>query len=708
MAVLNDATPLLAVNAVVFDTETTGLDVREARIVQFGAIGITRGRIEPGDSFDRLVDPGMPIPPRSTDVHGIDDTMVKGAPRFAEAWKAFTVFAGKRLLVGFSVGFDLAVIQREAERAGVPYVQPRALCVRMLAQVALPHLHDPALELLAEHLGVGVLDRHTAMGDARITAEVFRKLVPHLTARNVRTVAEAERVCAGLAPTVERHQAAGWAEPYDDKSAKRESLPALGSVDPFAFRHTVGEAMARDPVVAKSVISLARAVAIMTERRISSLFVSKTGEGGDLVSAYGILTERDVMRQIAAHGAAALEMSCAVCATRPIISVAQSDLAYRAIGIMNRHRIRHLAVSAKDGTLAGVVSARDFLKLRSSPALDLHNRISTAPSSVEMADAWSTLPAVAAAMLADDIDARLTTRIISDEMGAMTARAAELAAADMAAAGLGPAPCAHAVILLGSGGRGESLLAADQDNGIIFERGDPDGPEDRWFAELGRRMSEHLHAAAIPLCKGGVMARNPQWRGSLGAWKDRVMHWVLRASPADILNVDIFFDLQPVHGEAVLAHELRAFAYREAGSDLALAKLLAEAGAQVPAATTLFGALRTENGRIDLKRHGLFPLVAGARALAIRHGITAQSTKDRLTELGARDGGPRPQFGLLAEAHLLLLTLILRQQIRDIAAGIPASNGIDPKELDARTLARLKKALASVQTMPDFVRTEMF
>nr|MCU0830761.1 DUF294 nucleotidyltransferase-like domain-containing protein [Rhizobiaceae bacterium] len=517
-----DAMPLLAVTAAVFDTETTGLDVRDARIVQFGGVGLARGRIEPDDSFDMLVNPGVPIPPKTTAIHGITDAMVAGAAPFRDVYSRFNAWRGRRLMLGFSVGFDLAVLQREAERANLPAPVPRALCVRMLAQVALPHLHEPSLDVLADHLGVPAGDRHTALGDSLITAQVFRKLVPHLTARNVRTVAEAERACAGLSATVQRQQAAGWAEPFDDKSGRAASLPALGAVDPFAFRHTVSDAMARNPVVAKGCLSVLQAVHLMTERKISSLFITKTGESGLPVANYGILTERDVMRLVAQDGPQALERSCAVCATRPLIAIPGTDLAYRAISLMGRRKIRHLAVADAEGRLAGVVSARDFLKLRSSPALDLHNRIVTAVAPAEMAEAWGSLPAVAAAMLSDAVDARLMTRIISDEIGAMTARATELALADMETAGQGMPPCGFCVVVLGSGGRGESLLAADQDNAIIFAEGAPDGPQDRWFAELGMRLSEHLHAAAIPLCKGGVMARNPQWRGSLGVWKDRV------------------------------------------------------------------------------------------------------------------------------------------------------------------------------------------
>ncbi|MFZ2099519.1 MAG: 3'-5' exonuclease, partial [Oricola sp.] len=66
MARLTDATPLIAVEAIAFDSETTGLDTKSARIVQLGAIGLKAGRIEESDAFNRLVNPGVPIPSTAT------------------------------------------------------------------------------------------------------------------------------------------------------------------------------------------------------------------------------------------------------------------------------------------------------------------------------------------------------------------------------------------------------------------------------------------------------------------------------------------------------------------------------------------------------------------------------------------------------------------------------------------------------------------
>ena len=117
-------------------------------------------------------------------------------------------------------------------------------------------------------------------------------------------------------------------------------------------------------------------------------------------------------------------------------------------------------------------------------------------------------------------------------------------------AGKGDPPVAYAVLVLGSAGRGESLLAMDQDNAIVFAEGEPDGAADRWFADLGKHIADILHEVGVPYCKGGVMAKNPAWRGSARVWGERVAEWIGRSSPEDLLSVDIFFDLRVVHGDA--------------------------------------------------------------------------------------------------------------------------------------------------------------
>ena len=697
------ATPLIALEAVALDTETTGLDASRVRIVQVGAIALKAGVVEPEPVLDLLVDPGIPIPSASSKIHGITNAMVRQAPDFATAHAALLEFTRGRLIIGHSIGFDLAVMEKEAERAGLSWQRPRTLCVRMLAQVSNPGLADYSLDTLASWLGVAIGGRHSALGDATAAAEVFVALLPKLQERGVRTLAEAERASLGLTNELDKAHQAGWAQPVAAPAA-----PVFQAVDPYAYRHRVGDLMSHPPVVAPAAMTARAVIALMVERKISSVFVSEAGEADADVGAYGIVTERDVMRLIAARGEAAFDVPVGDFATRPLASIRAEAFAYRAMGRMDRLKIRHLAVRREDGRLAGIVSARDLLKLRAGAALNLDDRLEGAASAADMATAWATLPSVADGLMAEKIDARVISEIVSEELCAVTRRAAILAEAAMAAEGLGGPPCPYALLVLGSGGRGESLLAADQDNAIVYETGEPDGPEDLWFAELGRRLAAMLDTAGVPFCKGGVMAKNASFRGSAALWRTRVEDWVRRSRPQDLLNVDIVFDLRPVHGSLRLGFDLFAHAYATGGSQAHFAKLLGANLDALASPFTLFGGFQTENGRLDLKMYGLFPIVAAARTLAIRHGIAERSTKARLERLIGLDiGGDRDMKAMLS-GHGLLLSLLLAQQTRDLHAGIPASNKVETGRLSKDEQAELKSVLKTLQSAPGLVKDLMF
>lgn len=694
------ATPLAALDAVVFDTETTGLDTRTARIVEIGAV-----RLRNGETFAELVDPGEPIPPGSTAVHGIDDETVAGASRFSEVWARFANHAGGRVLIGYSVGYDLAILEREAGRAGIAWKKPRSLCLRLLSVLANPSLPDYSLDMIAGWLGLRIEDRHRALGDAKAAAAIFEALLPRLADRGIRTLAEAERACLSLTAELETHHRAGWSEPV---SRPGEDRAFLRAVDPYAYSHRIADIMASPPVIVAADATLAEAIAVMTDRRISSVFVSPDAAPDRDVGAYGILTERDVMRRIARDGAAALGEGVGEIATRPLASIREGAFVYRAIGRMARLRIRHLAVRTESGALSGIVSARDLLKLRGGAAVNLDDAIEDAGTPGQLAAAWAMLPAVAEALIAEDIDARQIAGVVSEELRAMTRRATQIAEAAMSAAGRGQAPCPYAVLVLGSGGRSESLLAADQDNAIVYAEGEPDGPEDRWFAELGERMAAILDQAGIPLCKGGVMARNPQWRGSVETWQARITEWLSRSRPQDLLNVDIFYDLRPVAGATDLARRLHDFAFERAQGASAFAKLLGEQLDALGSPFTFLGNLQSEDGRLDLKKFGLFPIVSGARTLAIRHDVRAVGTRDRLEGIIAKGVGAEADLRALGEAHALILRLMLAQQSRDLQAGIPVSNRVELARLSREETGALKTALKRLQTVPAMVRDLMF
>src|SRR5262245_53165690 len=237
MATPSSATPLLALDAVVIDTETTSIDARKARVIEIALVHLALGQV--GESLRHLIRPGVVIPAEATRIHGIDDAAVAGAPPFAEAWGEVAARLTASVVIGHAIGFDLAVLRRECARAGLAWSEPRALDTRLLAEVAAPELAGYSLEDVAAWLGVAVVDRHSALGDALTAARIFLALLPKLRKRGVRTLAEAERASLRLPSALEAHHRAGWVKPR----GHADEAPCTTRVDTYPYRHHVRDVM---------------------------------------------------------------------------------------------------------------------------------------------------------------------------------------------------------------------------------------------------------------------------------------------------------------------------------------------------------------------------------------------------------------------------------------------------------------------------------
>lgn len=482
-------------------------------------------------------------------------------------------------------------------------------------------------------------------------------------------------------------------------SAGTASAP-LASIDSFPYRHRVGELMTAPAVIVDGQTTLGDALRMLTARKVSSLLVGSGRAARDL----GIFTERDVLRAIEAHGADALARSLMSLASRPLQAVQADDFVYRAIGRMDRLGLRHLAVTDAAGVVVGMVTTRNLLRHRASRAMVLGDGIDRATTAGELHEAWGRLSLMAGSLVAEDVDPRAVAAVISAEIQALTRRACEIAEARLMAGGWGSPPTAYAMMVLGSAGRGESLLAADQDNAIVYAEGEPGGPEDRWFAELGRHVADTLDAVGVPYCKGGVMARNAEWRQSISGWTATIDDWVRRQSPQDLLNIDIFFDGIGVHGDVRLSDAIWNHAYDRGAATPDFVKLLSLMAADWKVPLTIFGSIRTDDlGRVDLKKGGIMPIFTAARVLSIRNDVRERATPARLQGVAAKGFGAPADFAAVIEAHRAILGMMLRQQLADNAAGIALSPRVEIARLDSPAQRRLREALGSVAVATDLV-----
>lgn len=136
---------------VCFDLETTGLDARHDVITEIGAVVYKDGKVA-DEIFSTFVDPERPIPYEVSQLTGITDDMVKGAPSQAEAIRQFLDFVKGRPLAAHNAGFDVGFIAEGCRRMGIP-LDVTAVDTLPLAQALLPQLSKHKLDVVAGHLG---------------------------------------------------------------------------------------------------------------------------------------------------------------------------------------------------------------------------------------------------------------------------------------------------------------------------------------------------------------------------------------------------------------------------------------------------------------------------------------------------------------------------------------------------------------------------
>jgi signal-transduction protein with cAMP-binding, CBS, and nucleotidyltransferase domain len=284
----------------------------------------------------------------------------------------------------------------------------------------------------------------------------------------------------------------------------------------------------------------------------------------------------------------------------------------------------------------------------------------------------------------------------------------------MAGEGRPPAPVDFSVIVMGSGGRGENYLVPDQDYGFVLA----DYPDDRhdeidpWFVDLAERLSRDLDTVGLTYCKGDIMATNPMWRKTVSRWKDQLDEWNRRAYAIPLFECDIFFDFRPVWGGPGMPGELRRHVTRITRGNAPFLRELFSADRDHGTARGWFGRFATERkdpvhrGKINLKLHGILPLVEGARMLALRAGIEATATTARLRGAHAAGDMTDAELDDLAAAHQTLGELVLRRQFADFKAGAPVSGFVDPKRLNRRERARLHDAFKAIEDLRARLRFE--
>ena len=445
----------------------------------------------------------------------------------------------------------------------------------------------------------------------------------------------------------------------------------------------------RPPVYAEPEETARSAAQRLGEDHLHALLVAMPDQ------TIGILTDADV-RAAVADSRFSGDAPAHTLARAPAPTVPVRQLAIEATVDMLAAGVEHMAV-LDGGRVCGVLSAADLLGLDANSPIGLRHTILGAPDADVLAQAVSHLPQLFLALSRAGVPSRELGRVLSLAQDAVVARLI-----DFSIQSHGPAPLPWAWLDMGSAARREFTLASDQDNALAYARPAPGGeltPEtaDSYFEQLGQDVNDGLELCGIGIDNNGVMARNRLWRMSKPDWLRTFDECLTEPDESHLVRATVAFDFRPAAGGLPVVAELTA-RIRAARDYPQFMRLLARSAAGFPVAIGFRGQLSTDvDGRLDLKKGAIIPVVNLVRYQAIAAGVTISPTLDRIEAVAMTGALVEGEAEALSEAFMVIAGARFEHHAQLIADGRPADNHIDPGALTPIARAELREALQLVK-----------
>ena len=410
----------------------------------------------------------------------------------------------------------------------------------------------------------------------------------------------------------------------------------------------------------------------------------------------GVLTQSDILKRIVLTGYD-LARPIAEVMTTPPHTLSGSATAYDAALEMATHGVRHILVVDSEDRLKGVVSERDLFALQRIGLRQIRSGIESAADIEALQRASRDIRQLALNLLAQGIGAEQLTQFISALNDALTRRILELNLDRHDLYGI-----EYAWLAFGSEGRHEQTLSTDQDNGIVFRVADGykvDEARQRLLA-FARTVNDDLAACGFPLCKGNIMASNPELCLTLDEWKSRFGDWIREPDPQALLNASIFFDFRVLYGNERFGDQLRSALNKGAKGNSAFLRMMAANALKVlPPLGRIRDFVVEDDGTIDLKKSGARLFVDVARILALRTGVESSSTVQRLRQGSTKIGMSLEEVSAIIDGFNFIQLLRLRSQHLETEHDSADDNRIDPESLNELDRRILKEAFRQARKL---------
>jgi CBS domain-containing protein len=449
----------------------------------------------------------------------------------------------------------------------------------------------------------------------------------------------------------------------------------------------VAQLITRPPVTIEADASIRQAAQAMVEERVSAMLIMDNGK------FCGIVTDRDIRSRVVAAGRPGDTLVRDVMSVNPIFIEADA-LAYEAALTMMQNQIHHLPV-CDHGVLAGMVSRSDFMRLETEHPLYLVNDIAKQTTVAGIVDACRRLPGLIASQVNADANGEQLGKFVTTITDAITRQLCRIGETE-----LGSPPCDYAWVAMGSQGRHEQSARSDQDNALVLDDSARE-LDDKYFKALAKIVNDGLNACGYVYCPGDVMASNPKWRQSLQTWKGYFNTWITVPEEKSLMHANIFFDLRCVHGNSSLVDELKASIRKDARRNEIFLALMAKNAMNFQPPLGFFRQFVLQKSgehknTLDIKLHGIMPIVEIARIRALAAGEMRITTRNRLRAAAAAGEITEDDAANLIDALDFIEKLRMEHQSRQMHAGEKPDNHMSPGELSPLVRQNLKSAFAQV------------
>lgn len=466
--------------------------------------------------------------------------------------------------------------------------------------------------------------------------------------------------------------------------------------------HSPLAAMARrKPITATPETPLREAVLAMAEHRVGSIVVVEPESGRPL----GIFTLRDLLHRVAAKSCDLDQMVMSVMSDSGLLMLNWRSTIYQAALVMARHGVHHVIIVDAAGKLAGIVSQEDIYELQSGGGKAISGAIRTARDMNALVAAAEGIRRLAIGMLAEGAAAEQLTQLISNLNDHLTVRIIELTRNDFALPKV-----EWCWLAFGSEGRFEQTLSTDQDNGLVFAAPENEAAALREaFLPFANAVNERLAQCGFPLCKGNVMAGNPELCLSVYEWQAKFGGWMRANSPQALLDATIYFDFRAIYGQEELADQLREWVLKRVPSETLFLRFMAGNAVQIEPPIGFIREFTFDKNpdfphTLDLKASGARLFVDAARILALANGVAETGTVQRLRELAARGKLGGDDVNAVIESFFFIQQLRLKNQQGD--AGEGAANRVDPDHLNELDRLVLREAFKQAKRLQSRLQLE--